>query len=77
MFFRQNGQPQCGWVLPLQPSEQEEQSDRNLSIESPPNPQFLETLQVFQSTSQQFLSEQRVGSAEDYSLKQCPIVEDV
>lgn len=32
---------------------------------------------MFQSTSQQFLSEQQAGSAEDYLLKQCRIVEDV
>lgn len=75
MFCAHNGQPQCGLVLPRQPSEEEDWSDRNLSVESPPNPQSLESLQVVQSTSQPSLSSvQRVGSAEDYLVQQCPIV---
>lgn len=73
------GQPQCGLVLPLEPSEEEEWSDRNLSVENPPNPQSLETLQtlaeVVQFTSQSSLSSvQWVGLAADYLLKHCPIV---
>lgn len=73
------GQPQCGLVLLLQPSEEEDWSDRNLSVESPPNPQSLESLQtpaeVVQSTSQSSLSSvQWVGLAADYLAKQCPIV---
>lgn len=49
------GQPQCGFVLPPQAGEEEDWSDHNLSVESPPNPQSLEALQppaeVLQSTS--------------------------
>lgn len=73
------GQPQCGLVLPLQLSEEEDWSDRNLSVESPPNPQSLETLQApavaVQSTSQSSLSSvQWVGLAADYLVKHYPIV---
>lgn len=75
MFPTHNGQPQCGLVLPRQPSEEEDWSDRNLSEESPPNPQSLENFQVVQSTSQPSLSsEQQVGSTEDYLVTQRPIV---
>ena len=76
------GQPQCGWVLPLQPEEEEDWSDRNLSVESPPNPQSLEALQppaeVAQSTSQSPLSsEQWASLAADDLAKQRPIVPHV
>lgn len=57
----------------LQAGEEEDWSDHNLSVESPPNPQSLETLQppaeVLQSTSQSALSSvQWVGLAADYLL---------
>lgn len=39
------GSPECGLLLHPSPSEEEDQSDRNLSAESPSNPQSLEALQ--------------------------------
>lgn len=44
--YKHYGQPHCGLVLPLYPSKEEDWSDRNLSVESPPNPQSLEMLQL-------------------------------